>query len=300
MLLHKLTEARDARKLADEKDSDLLRRIRKIVESVPRTMSRSKSSHQMNSDDSLVQTIQNLVATHNTLSKCCGVMLRYERDLASILGQQSTVDSSIPASELLKRSYLTVMEADRQFRSQANRIEELEVLVKRKSLECKELRERMETLEGEYMTQNICVLQERSMVEVGSDGSRRSALNTLIEGYKKSEARRRALEIEVVRLRAISENNSNRSEAVTDQYFPGNLFIELQELREIVKEFVVRNMGNDCTEITESNPRLFPPQANPVDSSMDSHQWTRARGESTDALERLTENLFSDLGSSRC
>jgi hypothetical protein len=289
MLLHKLAEAKQNLTIDDPRISDLLQRIRKIV--LPSG----------ESGETLISTILGLVETHQTLSKSCSFIQRYEQDLASILEKERDMaESSIHVGELHKRSLMTLMEADRQCRSQIARIEELESVSQKKSAECKELRARLEEVEAESMNRNICILQERSMDEIGSDGTKRSALNTLIDGYRKSEARRRALEIEVVRQRALlATEGSGRK----PQEFSGNVFIELQELKEIVKELVSKRMLEGSEIITESLPR-FPPPAKSLDKTEQHNQWTKVSGRlsnsSKSSMERLTDNLFSDLGTSRC
>jgi hypothetical protein len=284
MLLHKLAEARQAKysNTKDNKTEDAFSRISKLVESVE-VPGLERSGDEV---EYVFNTVDHIVKTYNKINKCSATISKYEQDLAKMFSKDiAGSDDLKPTENLLKRAYLMLTEADRQYRYQTKRLTELEEIAESKTFEVRKLRARLGEIETTCFRKEISILHERAVSEVGKDAEKRSALETLIEGYEKSESRRKSLELEIVKLQSRLSQQNGKLTQQNDASIPGNLFIEIGELREMVKEII----GNVFTvvpkQLSESVPRLVPPT--PSETTQVVHQYVKSP-----SMEDVTSDLF--------
>ena len=265
MLLRKLAEAREAKQGSDP----TLVRIQQLLDGIEIDQ------------DGLVGKVAFLVESFKKYSKCSRVIHQYERDLHSLFHEETPLTpGGSPVGELVKRAFLMITEADRQYRSHTKRIVELERLVTFKSAEVKELRNRLTELETNQVDRDISILQEHALRDINIE--KRPALNTLVEGYRKSESRRKSLEVEIIWLRSRTQEPHRPPEE------KGNLFHELVELRQMVKELTVV----EAKTTPSLSEHMMVCSSQPSPSEIAHHQFARAQGD--DDLENLCRELFLD------
>ena len=260
MLLHKLKKARDHRvqdysKEEHEKLEELLRDISfpPLDESRP----------------VLEQKIEYLARVHKEVVRSCEAIRKYESDLNSLFasGAFSSMEGQhISTDELLKRSYLMILEADRQYKTQDREIKILRKTVARKKKETADLRKHLQELETSSVTRTIDVLRTKCMSEVpATDIAKRAAIETLIDAFEKSEKTRASLQDQVIKLKSFLVEESRNEMHDPKNSSPGNLFMEIIELRELVKSRVVDILQPCMSDLRESEPRLMVPSVSLVE-----------------------------------
>ena len=202
-----------------------------------------------------------LVENAKVRMACLGTIQRYEAELKSLIdgGPDDGGSDRLGMDELVKRAYFMVQEADRQYRNQAHRMADMAVATQRRKEEVRQLRAKIAELEDSHLKSKIEILREKCNREVGvGDREKISAIDTLIGGFQEAEKKRILLQKEIVRLKAIVV----LPEPQEDELSETNLFVEITELREIVKEFQMdkyRSSINSDWEIRQSIPRCVPP-----------------------------------------
>jgi hypothetical protein len=241
MLLSKLAEAKQGKKGSSLVEGDTLARILELLDDVEKpaiSVSDSPRKH-------LCDRIEALVAELKVLRRCSKVIKQYESDLASLfVGPACGARHVGHMDQMLERSYLMLFEADKQCRHHNKRIIELEAEVRRLVTVNQSLGKRLREHEAENTRKSMRLLQERCFDEVGENTERGRAVATLIEGYQQTYEAKNKLEHEVAKLR--SSVDEGWSAIKMDGLFPtfeGNIFVEIQELREIIKEFVIQRPG---------------------------------------------------------
>ena len=290
MLLHKLAQAKT-------ENPDRWERVKRSLLPV---IASGNDFQEPISDKSVFDGIENLVKMHCELRASVTIIQKYEQDLKTIFHTTRQPEEDplrqLSTSELIKRAYMMILEADRQHTQQTATIKRLQVVSERKTKEVRLLRERLRDADRTALITNIQTLRDGAIREVGqTDSRRRSAVEKLIEAYRFSEEKRMRLEEQVIKLKSIigyaseSQNECSRPSG-------SNLFMELIELREIVKKTVVDTFQKSVSDtvepdLIESVPRLLPPRPRIV---MDSQPYENA----SDDQRSKTDDFIDSLGHS--
>lgn len=177
-----------------------------------------------------------LVEFHKKFSECHRAIQRFEGDLRELCSSQSVnfyaSGECLALDDLVRRAFMLSSEADRQFRSSFMKISELEETAWKRTVEVRLLRSKVNELETELMDAQVRLLREKCLEEVGSQTQKQSAVDALISALKESEKKRRQFGQELIRLKAIVESRNALTESISDN----NIFQEIIELREVVKE----------------------------------------------------------------
>jgi len=228
-----------------------------------------------------------LALFHRDFARCLATIRQYEADLASLCASQSADLSDrdpVPLEELVRRAYMLSSEADRWLRRDFTRISGLEESVRKRTKEVRALRRKVNELENELVEARIRFLKEKCYGEVSGQIQKEGAIDALITALKESESKRRLFAQELLRLKAINESRN-----APDSEFSSNLFTEIIELREIVKELSTRGsplIGS--WNNSQSFPRPVPiPESEPS-----------VRYSSTDLTARENEDIFASLSNS--
>jgi hypothetical protein len=258
MLLRKLAEAR-------KEKPDRWDHIKSLLMPV---IGSGKPLHEPITDQSVFDRIEKLVKMHRELGTSVATIQKYEQDLRTIFRTTRQVDEDplrqLSTAELIKRAYMMILEADRQYTEQNATISRLQTILYRKTKEVRLLRDKLRDSDRTAVTTNIQLLREAAIREVGEDDPRRrSAVEKLIEAYRSSEEKRLRLEEQIVKLKSII-GDDNQSQGVSSRPPASNLFMELIELRDIVKNTVADTLLKSDNfvqpDLMESFPRLLPPR----------------------------------------
>lgn len=258
MLLRKLAEAR-------KEKPDRWDRIKNLLGPV---IGSGKRLHETITDQSVFDSIEKLVKMYRGLSTSVATIQKYEQDLKTIFRTTRQVDEDplrqLSTAELIKRAYMMILEADRQYTEQNGTISRLQMISDRKTKEVRLLREKLRDSDRTAATTNIQLLRDSATREVGEDDPRRrSAVEKLIGAYRSSEEKRLKLEEQIVKLKSII-GDDNQPQQKSCQPPASNLFMELIELREIVKNTVadtfLKSDNYVQPDLIESFPRLLPPR----------------------------------------
>lgn len=290
MLLHKLKQARDTKAQASSREElGELEELLRDISFPPLHDSRPV----------LRQKIEYLARVHREVVRSCEAIRKYESDLNSSFassGFPSMDGQQISTDELLKRSYLMILEADRQYKAQDREIKRLENSAARRKKEIAVLRSHVQELETSALVKTIDVLRENCMSEVpAKDGPKRAAIETLIEAFEKSEKTRASLQDQVLRLKSFLVEESRNDTHDPKNPSLGNIFMEIIELREIVKSRVVDVIKPCMSKLRESEPRLLVPSISSVEPLMPDEPSTSRKLDSI--TSSFSEDFSQDLDS---
>ena len=171
------------------------------------------------------------------IGKVLSKIKEYEEVLRLITESEASPcgEGDLPLDELVRRAFSIVREADRQYRSQYQELVEFRKSLARRTAEVHSLRAKNSQLEDSILKSKIDNLRS-TCGSLGKSDDQRQAVDTLVAAIKDSEARRVQVEQELIKTKAALREIPNACFANESP----NLFVEIAELRELVRELTMK------------------------------------------------------------
>lgn len=210
----------------DESES-FLHALCEIFHIAPEAMNRER----------VLQKARVIEADTQLIRKVLSNIKEYEEVLRLITDSERSPcgEMDLQLDELVRRAFSIAREADKQYRSQLQ-----ELVGFRKSLACRiaevhSLRAKNSQLEDSILKSKIDILRSTCGTVDKSD-DQRQAVDTLVAAVKDSEARRVLAEQELIKTKSALREIPNACFANESP----NLFVEIAELRELVRELTMK------------------------------------------------------------